>query len=829
MKRIPSILFCLLLNLSALSTQAQTSAPADVDQRVEKILSQMTLEEKIDYIGGVRDFYVRAIPRLGVPELVMSDGPLGVRNFEPSASYPAGIAMAASWDTSLVERIGKSLGRDSRARGVHFILGPAMNIYRAPMCGRNFEYFGEDPFLASRMAVSVVKGVQSQGVIATAKHYAANNQEWDRNHVSSDMDERTFREIYLPAFEASVREGHVGAIMDSYNLVNGVHSTQNNHLNNEIAKHDWGFDGVIMSDWESTYDGVAAAKGGLDLEMPSGKFMNRESLLPAIKSGELSEAVIDDKVRRILRVAIRFGFFDRAQQLQKIPLDDPESREVALEAALGSMVLLKNDGLLPLDKTKTKTIAVIGPDAHPALTGGGGSSQVKPFSSVSFRDGIQRYLGSSAKVLFSAGTRTKTELFQRTSFTVDPDGKHPGLKAEYFSNTDLKGEPALVRTDKNVAFNWVHDSYAKGGPVDNFSARWTGYFTPKWSGTFGFFISGDDGYRLFVDDKLVIEKWQNQGETLTSKALQLEQGKHYKIRLEYFEGIGEAVIGFGISGGERDDVIPEALDYAKKADTVILCIGFSPMTESEGSDRTFELPPDQQSLVKSVLARNKRVVIVLTAGGNVDMNGWLDQTPALLHAWYPGQEGGTALAQLLFGEVSPSGKLPASFERRWEDNATYNSYYDKDDSKRVRYSEGVFLGYRHFDRSTVKPMFPFGFGLSYTTFQYGGLKLSNDNGIVSVSFTVTNTGNRPGAEVSQVYVGDGHSKLERPVKELKGFAKTMLNPGETKPVNVSLSRRAFAYFDTPRNDWTVDPGEFQILVGSSSQQIELKGSMQYGQ
>lgn len=818
---IPLLIFC-----SALM-QAQNSATKN-EQRVERILSQMTLEEKIDYIGGTNEFYVRAIPRLGVPELTMSDGPLGVRNFGPSTAYPAGIAMAASWDTSLVERIGKSLGRDSRARGVHILLGPGMNIYRAPMCGRNFEYFGEDPFLASRMAVSVIEGIQSQGVVATAKHYAANNQEWDRNKVSSDMDERTLHEIYLPAFEASVREAHVGAIMDSYNLVNGVHSTQNAHLNNEIAKQDWGFDGIIMSDWDSTYDGVAAANGGLDLEMPSGKFMNRESLLPAVKSGQVPVSVIDDKVRRILRIAIRFGFFDHPQE-KKIPLDDPESRRVALEAALGSMVLLKNEGVLPLDRKQTKTIAVIGPNAQPAVTGGGGSSLVKPIAAVSFLDGIKKYLGSSATVAYSPGIRTKTEIFQTTDFTTTADGATSGLKGEYFTNRELKGDPALVRTDAHVAFNWDKGSYANGGPEDNFSVRWAGYFTPKRSGDFGFFVSGDDGFRLYVDDKLVIDKWQDQGETLLSHSLALEAGKHYKIRLEYFEGTGEAVIGFGASDGEGDEVRQQALEQAGKADAVILCVGFNPMTEGEGSDRAFELPPDQQSLVKAVLAANKRVVVVLTAGGDVDMNDWIDSTPALLHTWYPGEEGGTALARLLFGEVSPSGKLPVSFERRWQDNATHDSYYDKNNSKQVTYSEGIFLGYRHFDKSSVRPLFPFGFGLSYTTFKYGDLKISNaPYGTLNISFTVMNSGKRAGAEVSQVYVSDPHAKVPRPVKELKGFAKTNLKPGESKIVNVSLGQRAFSYFDPTTNKWTVDPGQFEILVGSSSQQIEAKGTAQFG-
>src|ERR1700687_1414845 len=303
---------CLLtLFVVLVGGQTARSSAADLEKRVDSILGQMTLEEKIDYLGGINDYYLRAIPRLGLPELKMSDGPLGVHNYGVSTAYPAGIALAATWDPELASRVGGSLGKDARARGVHFVLGPGMNVYRAPMCGRNFEYYGEDPYLASQMAVAVIKGVQGRGVIATAKHFAGNNQEYDRYDVSSDIDERTLREIYLPAFEACVKEAKVGAVMDAYNLVNDVHMTQNDYLNNQILKKEWAFDGIVMSDWDATHDGIAAAIGALDLEMPWGKFMNRKTLLPALQEGRVSIGVVDDKVRRILRKVIEFGFLDR--------------------------------------------------------------------------------------------------------------------------------------------------------------------------------------------------------------------------------------------------------------------------------------------------------------------------------------------------------------------------------------------------------------------------------------------------------------------------------------------------------------------------------------
>src|SRR5580693_7122855 len=412
-----TLLFILLCGASFGTAQVTQIPITEVERRVDAILSKMTLDEKLTIIGGINDFYIQALPRLDLPALRMSDGPLGVHDYGPTTAYPAGILLAASWDTALARRVGESMGKDARARGVHFILAPGMNIYRAPMNGRNFEYFGEDPYLASRIAVPLIEGIQSQGVIATAKHFAANNMEYGRMDHSSDVDERTLREIYLPAFEASVKEAKVGALMDAYNLVNGTYMTQNGFLNNTIAKKEWGFNGILMSDWEATHDGIAAANNGLDLEMPSPAFMNPKTLLPAIQRGEVSMATIDDKVRRILRKSIEFGFYDREQTDVRIPVYSQEGREIALEEARSGIVLLKNENsLLPLDRKKFKTIAVIGPDAYPAVPGGGGSSQTKPFHSVSYLEGISDYLGKDARVLYLSETVPLDEIVARTQF-----------------------------------------------------------------------------------------------------------------------------------------------------------------------------------------------------------------------------------------------------------------------------------------------------------------------------------------------------------------------------------------------------------------------------
>jgi len=803
-------------------------AAQDPEQRVEAILSRMTLEEKIDLIGGIPNIYTHSFPRLGIPTLKMSDGPLGVHDYGPTTAYPAGIALAASWDTDVASRVGVMMGRDARARGVHIILGPGMNIYRAPMCARNFEYFGEDPFLASRIAVSEIEGIQSQHVMATAKHFVANDQEYDRKTISSEIDERTLREIYLPAFEASIKEAHLAAIMDSYNLVNGVHMTQNAYLNNEVVKKEWGFDGIIMSDWSATHDGVASANGGLDLEMPSAVFMNRATLQPAIQQGKVTVAAIDDKVRRILRKAIEFGFFDRDQTDPSIPALSQEGRKLALEEAESSMVLLKNDhNILPLAKQNLKTIAVIGPDAYPAVVGGGGSSQVTPFNSVSYLEGVSNYLGTGAKVFYAADTIPVGEVVAQTEFRTEPGGGENGLHAEYFDNQNLEGAPALVRTDPIVDFDWGDGSSRPDGPVDHFSARWTGYYVPEKTGDFKFYVSADDGVRLYVDEQRIVDDWQRHSETLDLATRSLEAGRAYKIRLEYFEAEGSAAVHLGIIPAEYG-IGRETKPLAARADAVILCVGFDPSTESEGADRTFHLPSGQDQLIREISSVNKNVILVITAGGNVDMTSWIDSVPAILHAWYPGQEGGDALARILFGDVSPSGKLPASFERRWEDNPTFKSYYPSAGEKKVAYAEGVFLGYRGYDRSATKPLFPFGYGLSYTNFEYSHLRVSPTAGAdpdsVAVSFEIKNSGARPGAEVAELYIGDAHSPVPRPVKELKGFAKVFLQPNESKRVTLKLNRRSFSYYDVTNKQWTAQPAEFSILVGSSSEKIELKGT-----
>jgi beta-glucosidase len=651
-----------------------------VDARVEDLLGKMTLEEKLSYIGGKNDFYIGAIPRLNVPSIKMSDGPMGSRNDGLTTCYPGGIALTATWDRDMAKKIGVALGRDCRARGVNILLAPAVNIYRSPLCGRNFEYMGEDPFLAGQMVAPLIQGIQSQEVLATVKHFACNNQEWDRHRISSEVDERVLQEIYLPAFKAAVQQGKVACVMTAYNLLNGIHCSQNDWLINQTLKTNWGFKGIVMSDWDSTYDAVGAANGGLDLEMPSGKFLNAAKLQPALQNGQVKTAVIDDKIRRILHTVIAAGFFDRPQLRTDIARNDPDNAQAALAGAREAIVLLKNKKhVLPLDGKAIKTIAVLGPNAHPAVYCGGGSAFTRTFGAISILDGIQKVAGDSVKVL----TATTTNL-------------------------------------------------------------------------------------------------------------------------------------------------EEAVQLAKQADVAIVCAGFNPRTEGEGHDRPFELPAAQTNLIRAVSAANPRTVVVLNTGGGVAWAGWLDRVPAVVEAWYPGQAVGQAVAEVLFGVVNPSGKLPATFEKRIEDNPSFAYYHMKED-KKTPYTEGVFVGYRGYDKNKIEPEFCFGHGLSYTQFKYGKVEVSPKMipplGKTTVSVVVKNDGKVAGDEVVQLYIHPKQKAIDRPVQQLGGFERVSLQPGESKTVTFTVTGEQLAYWDVRTHAPWFDPGVYELRAGSSSRDIRSTGKL----
>ena len=808
-----TLLLCGLLAVATISAQQITD---DAKRRAAELVSKMTLEEKLDYIGGYKGFYIRAIERLGIPEIRMADGPQGVRNNTKSTMFASGVAVAATWNKEAVHNMGVGLGQDCRARGVHILLGPGVNIYRSPLCGRNFEYFGEDPYLAAQTAVQYIKGVQSQGVMACIKHYAANNQEWDRHHVSSDVDERTLHEIYLPAFRAAVEEAGVGSLMASYNLINSVHATENKYLNIEVLRNMWGFEGILMSDWTATYSAVNAANGGLDLEMPAGRVMNYKHLAEPIANGVVDVRTIDTKVQHILQTLIAFGFFDRPQKDEKIGERNPFSDNASLELARNGIVMLKNDGILPL---KSGKVAVTGIQSKRVPTGGG-SGYVHPFETCSVEEGLSQV--ENYKTIYTGDIFTHS---LENHFYTSADLKTPGLKAEYFNTKNCSGEVVWSYTATSIKHNWKKNSPHKLVNKDGFSIRWSGVFCSKQNEDLVFELSGDDGYRMFIDNEQVMADWRNHSRTKRSYYFKAKANKKYNIRIEYFDNSSDAMVELQIY---NQGYLKQNAKTFKSADAVVVCVGFDSSTEKEGRDRKFELPYEQGKFINDVAAINPNVIVVVNAGGGFEMESWLNSAKAVLLAWYPGQKGGQAIAEIISGKLSPSGHLPISIERHLEDNPTWGSYYHnldvdtrKSPYKRVNYKEGVFLGYRGYDRKEVKPLFPFGFGLSYTTFKYGNFKVTPSAESYLVEFDVTNTGKMDGAEVAQVYVGFNDKSVPHPVKELKGYDKAMIKSGATKHFAITLPYKELAYYDIFSHNWADASKDVTIYVGSSSEEIHF--------
>ncbi len=729
----------ILLLLSVLA--AQISAAQDVqpyknrnlpvEQRVQDLLGRMTMEEKASMLSGAGWMETVPIERLGIPSIKMADGPMGIRSWLgrsavtnalgarqtfTSTAFPAGIAIAATWDTALTQRVGQTIGQEMKAIGRDMILGPTVNIQRMPLWGRNFEGYGEDPYLAARMGVAYIKGVQSEGVIPSVKHFVANNQEFERHRIDEAIDERALQEIYFPAFKAAVQEGGVWAVMSAYNKVNGTYCAENEYLLKDVLKKSWGFKGFVVSDWGSTYSTAGTVNAGMDVEMPGGDaarnwlaldsakksgnggdWLAKEKVLAEVSAGSISAAAIDDNAGRILRVLFLSGQFDQPHTAAG-EIDTPAQRMLARQVAGESIVLLKNDkNVLPLDASKVHTLAVIGPNAAVARTGGGGSSLVHSSYVVTPLDGIKEKAGTRIQVDYALGV--------------------PMVKED---------------TEKN---------------------------TPE----------------------------------------------------------------------ARAQLRKEAVAIAAKADVAILLMGDSSAVESEGFDRkTLDLPDGQDELIQEVAKVNQNTIVVINAGSAVNVSRWIKDVPVLLHAWFGGQEGGHGIADVLFGDVNPSGKLPFSFINDFKDSPAYGNYPGED--LHVKYAEGIYVGYRYFDKHDIAPQFPFGYGLSYTSFEYSDLKITptrmSSGQTVEVSLRVRNRGKRAGAEVVQLYIHDGHASVDRPVKELKGFRRVELKAGESQTIDFTVDKSALAYFSTAKKDWTAEPGQFDVWIGASSRDIRLKGKLE---
>ncbi len=812
---------------------------------IEDLLSRMTLQEKVSLLAGTDMWYTVPIERLGIPSLKMTDGPNGARgagsftNGVKTTCFPAGISLASTWNTELVGRVGQALADETRAKGAQVLLGPTVNIQRSPLGGRNFECFSEDPYLSARLAVAYITGLQQEGVGASIKHYVCNDEEFERFSISSEVRERVLREIYLPPFEAAVREAKPWTIMAAYNLVNGVAASENPYLLTGILRDEWSFDGVVVSDWfESVKSTAASVNAGLDLEMPFPRWRG-EKLLEAVARGEVTEATVETSVRRLLLLLDKAGLFEHPEAVPEQAIDLPERRALVREAAAEGIVLLKNEQqVLPLQHERLTSIAVIGPNAQVAQVTGGGSAQVNAHYAVTPFEGIVAKVGDQVRVGYEQGCTNYRllPLLDTSLLLAGTQGSERGLAVEYFNTNNVSGTPINRETQSTADIMWFGELPAGVDP-QQFSARISGRFTPQETGPYTFGLVSAGLSRLSIDGREVIENWTQQthgieyfgfGSTEVQAVVSLEAGHEYLLTLEFARSETSllAAVRLGMLPPVPADAIERAVQLAATSDVAIVCVGFGGEWQSEGFDRPdMELPGKQNALVEQVAAANAHTIVVLNTGSPVTMP-WLNNVAAVVQAWYPGQECGNAIADILFGDVTPSGKLPQTFPVRVEDNPAYLNF--PGENGKVYYGEGLFVGYRYYDKKQVVPLFPFGFGISYTTFSYSPLRLSaqeiGSNDTLQVSVDVTNTGSCAGKEVVQLYVRDEQASLQRPEKELKAFTKVHLEPGECKTVTLSIAREALAYYDDRAHKWIAEAGEFAVLVGASSQDIRATAS-----
>jgi beta-glucosidase len=808
-----------------------------MDDTIERLLARMTVEEKVSMLAGATFWATMPIPRLGIPSMKLTDGPNGARGSRWSASatsacFPVGIALAATWDTELVHRVGMALGQEAKTKGAHILLAPTVNMHRSPLAGRHFECFSEDPYLAGRLAVAYIKGLQSQGVGACIKHFVCNDSEFQRRTISSEVGERALREIYLLPFKMAVEQAQPWAVMSSYNRLNGTHCSENARLLVGILKGEWGFDGIAISDWFGTYS-ARISNGGLDLEMPGPARWMGHRVLEAVKAGEVGAEVVDDKVRRLLRVIRRAGVIEDSEGRPERSVDVPEHRLLAREAAAEATVLLKNlNGILPLDPADTKSIAVIGENAKWPQIQGGGSASVAPHYVVSPWEGIRNRAGGSTTVGYEIGCTIHRMLpLLDVNWVTTEQGSRKGFTVRFYNDVELSGAPVHSQVTEDVNLVWLGRA-VPGVDFERFSARVTGELTVPETGCYTLGLMSAGRSRLFVNGKELIDNWTELppwGGPEQITQIELSAARSYRIEAEYSWGGGPdwRTLRFGCWPPMPGDPIRRAATLARHSDVAIVFAGLTDEWESEGSDRlNMELPGDQVRLIEEVAAANPNTIVVLNTGSPISMS-WLDRVASVVQAWYPGQEAGNAVADVLFGDFNPSGKLPTTFPKRLQDNPSYINF--PGENGKVHYGEGIFVGYRYYDMKDIEPLFPFGHGLSYTTFEYSNLTLSTSEWRrgeeIGVSVDVKNTGTRAGKEVIQLYVRDMECSLMRPPKELKAFAKVLLQPGETQKVQFTLDEGALSFYDPAVDHWVAEAGDFEVLVGSSSRDIRLSGRL----
>ncbi len=821
-----------------LIAQSRSSSPAypspridpSIEARIDALIPQMTLEEKTQLLRGDGNMTSLGIKRLGIPPIRMSDSPQGVRWDTPATVFPAPVGMGATWDTELIQRVGVALGEELRAEGRDILLGPCVNIHRSPLGGRDTESYSEDPVLMSRMAVAYIRGVQSNGAAACVKHFAANNQETRRLSVNVEADPRFLNEIEFPAFRAAVQEGGAMAVMSAYDSLNGHFCFANPYLLTQVLRNGWNFQGLIMSDWGAEWSlpeparTLDAMNAGLDIDMPDG-YGYSDDLVRAVQNGTVSQQLVDEKVRWVLRLVFGLDLDDpnRIHEASRI-VSTPEHQQLAREVADAGIVLLKNeDQILPLDRANLHSIAVIGPNAQVARLGDRASAFVPPPFTVSPLEALQKRLGDSTQIRFSQGFEISGFQTVPSSALLSPStpsGEH-GLRGEYFQTKDPNGNPLHTRLDASVHFDLSDDSVAGIGKSKEYSARWTGRLVAPETGIWFLGLQTDGRAKLSLDGRAFLETYDKKLTEVKSIGIALEKDKPRDIIIEFHNEKGRGNIDF-VWAKPSARPFAEAVKIAADSDVALVFAGLSTDYEGEGLDRfSMQLPALQDELIQAVRAANPRTVVIVNSGTPTDMRKWIQRVPAALQAWYPGMEGGNAIVDVLLGDVNPSGKLPDTFGMRREDYADWPNFPGEDET--VKYAESIFVGYRHFDAKGIQPLFPFGYGLSYTTFAYQNLSVtSGPDHTVEISFEVQNTGKREGREVTQLYVANSLCPLPHPPKELKAFAKISLAPGETGHVHFHLDGQSLSYFDPQQSGWQFLPGRYEMNVGSSSRDIRLR-------
>ncbi|KAK5045721.1 hypothetical protein LTR84_009090 [Exophiala bonariae] len=815
---------------------------------IEHTLSELTLEEKVGLLSGVDFWHTKAIPRLNIPALRMSDGPNGIRgsrlfNGVPAACFPCGTALGATWDTALLRTAGEMMGREAIAKCVSIVLGPTINIQRTPLGGRGFESYSEDPVLSGDLAAALVVGIQSTGVIAAIKHFVCNDQEEKRQRSNSIITARALREVYLMPFQIAEKKAKPKAYMTAYNKVNGVHASENTQLLRDILRGEWKFDGLVLSDWYGTYSVAEALSAGLDIEMPGPSRWRGSLAQLSVSSGKITESVIDDRVRAVLRTIDRVAPLGIKDFASEGTIDNPETEAKLRDIAVSSIVLLKNSGkVLPL--SEHKTTAVIGPNAMLAAYSGGGSAQLRPHRAVSPFEGIR---ARAKSVRYAQGATNYKKLPMLSNITFIHPNNTPGMEMRVYHDPPSVQNRRLVEafniTDSSCFLNdYTHPTLH----TNLFYVEVEGMLMPEADSVYLFSLTVNGTAKLYVNGKLVVdnETKQQPGDSFFGSgtaeeigSMALHKGEEYKILVQFATaptskvrktgatqmGLGGLQIG-GCPVTDAESLLFDAVNLAKEVDQVIVCIGLNSEWESEGWDRqNMDLPPGSNALVNAIAEVNPNLVVINQSGTPVTMP-WVRNVPAILQAWYGGNETGNAIADVLFGHANPGGKLPLSWPIRVQDNPAFVNTQLEDGN--VTYGEGIYVGYRWYDKIDREILFPFGHGLSYTEFQMSQLSVEAYAPVsAKVSGNVANIGHRSGSEVVQVYLCFPTSMVPRPVKELKAFTKLLVASGETEKFEIELDLKyACSYWSELANAWVLEKGTYHVLVGSSSQKITLAGT-----